>query len=376
MDSKPIMIFGLGDLGGHVLEILARVPNLPKIVTADIREDWGVRKTHSALIGAAQIGLYPDIEFRPADVFDTAATVEMLQDTQPGIIYNGMSLMSWWVITQLPQAAYRSIDAARYAPWFPMHFVPAYKLMQAVKKSGISTHVVNSAFPDLVNPVLASIDLAPTVGIGNVDNAASSLKLAAARMFDISLRSVTVYMVAPHFVSYHAGRFGNSGGAPYYLKIMVDDRDATRHTAPDQFLGALTRTAQRPGGIQAHPVVAASSCRIIMGMAFDTHELGHAPGPKGLPGGYPVKLSRTGAEPFLPEGIDLEAAIDINNRAQVYDGVAAIEKDGSVVLTEESAAIFKRHLDFDCRCYRVAECEAKARELDEKYKRWAARLTT
>jgi len=255
-----------------------------------------------------------------------------------------------------------------------MHFVPAYKLMQAVKSSGISTHVVNSAFPDLVNPVLAKIGIAPTVGIGNVDNIASSLKMVAARMFETSLRSVTVYMVASHFVSYYASRFGNSGGAPFYLKVMVDDKDVTRNTSPEKFLADLSRCGKRPGGIQAHPVVAASSCKTIMGITFDTHELGHAPGPMGLPGGYPVKLSRTGAEPFMPEGINLEKAIDINNRAQVYDGVASIEKDGSVILTDKAVETFKKVLDFDCRCYRVEECEAKASELDEKYKRWATRF--
>ncbi len=41
-------------------------------------------------------------------------------------------------------------------------------MMQAVKKAGIKTHVVNSAFPDLVNPVLGRFGMAPTVGIGIV----------------------------------------------------------------------------------------------------------------------------------------------------------------------------------------------------------------
>lgn len=373
MDQNTIMIFGLGDLGGHVLEILARVPNINKIVTADIREDWGIRKTNSALIGAAQIGMYPDIQFVKADVFDMDKTTEMLREIQPSVIYNGMSLMSWWVITQLPEEAYKAIDEARYAPWYPMHFLPAYKLMQAVKRSEISTHVVNSAFPDLVNPVLSKIGLSPTVGIGNVDNLASSLKLVAARMFKTSMRSVDIYLVAPHFVSYYASRFGDAGGAPYYLKVMVDDKDVTRDTAPDQFLANLSRYAKRTGGIQAHPVVAASSCKILMGIAFNTNELGHAPGPNGLPGGYPVKLSRTGAEPFLPEELSLQEAIDINNRAQIYDGVASIEQDGTVILTEKASDIFKTLFDFDCRCYKVDECEAKAEELDEKYKRWASR---
>ncbi len=41
-------------------------------------------------------------------------------------------------------------------------------MMEAAKKAGIKTHVVNSAFPDLVTPVLGKSEMAPTVGIGIV----------------------------------------------------------------------------------------------------------------------------------------------------------------------------------------------------------------
>ncbi len=70
MVEKSLMIFGLGDLGGYVLEFLARVPNMPKIITADKNEEWGDRKTNSAILGASHFGLYPDIRFIPLDAFD------------------------------------------------------------------------------------------------------------------------------------------------------------------------------------------------------------------------------------------------------------------------------------------------------------------
>ncbi len=373
MAKNTIMIVGLGDLGGYVLEFLARTPNISKIVTADINEDWGNRKTNSALIGASQFGFYPDIEFVKLDAFDIDQTAKVLQQVQPDLIYNSMTLQSWWVITQLPQEAYKAIDEARYAPWYPMHFVPAYKLMQAVKKSGIKTHVVNAAFPDVVNTSLAKIGLGPTVGIGNIDNIVPSLRLVASRMFKAPLRSVSVFLVAPHFVSYYLGRYGNTGGAPYYLKVMVDDKDRTPHLNKDEFLANLIPLAKRPGSNQAHPVVASSVCKIILGILFDTKELGHAPGPNGLPGGYPIRLTGQGVNVFVPEGLSLEEAIDINNRAQVFEGVESIEKDGTVVLTDKSASIFKKLLDFDCKVYTVKDSDAKAKELDVKFKRWADR---
>ncbi len=95
------MIIGLGDLGGYVLEFLARIPNIPKIVTADINEEWGVRKTNSAIIGASQFGLYPDIEFIHLNAFDLDKTAHVLQDVRPAIIYNSMTLQSWWNLNQL-----------------------------------------------------------------------------------------------------------------------------------------------------------------------------------------------------------------------------------------------------------------------------------
>lgn len=374
MAKKTVMIIGLGDLGGYVLEFLARVPNMPKIVTADINEDRGFRKTNSAIAGASQFGLYPDIEFVSVDAFNIDKTAKLLQDVQPSIIYNSMTLQSWWVITQLPQDAYKTIDEARYGPWYPMHFVPTYKLMQAVKKSGIQTYVVNAAFPDLVNPALAKLGLAPTVGIGNIDNVVPSLRIVGASMFKVPLRSVTVFMVAPHFVSYYLGRYGNTGGAPYYLKVMIDDKDVTPTLDREKFFQNAITLGKRPGSIQAHPVVASSVCRIILGILFDTKELGHAPGPNGLPGGYPIRLHGNGVDVFLPQGLTLEEAVRINDDAQVFEGVESLENDGTVVLTDKSAGIFKKLLDFDCKCYPVKDCENKAKELDEKFKRWVAKV--
>lgn len=373
MGQKSIMIFGLGELGGYTLEFLARVPNIPKIVTVEAREDWGLRKTNCAIVGASQMGLYPDIRFVHLDVFDIDKTTQLLKEVQPAIIYNAMSLQSWWVITQLPQEVYKTIDEARYGPWFPMHFVPAYKLMQAVKKSGIKTHVVNSAFPDLVNPVLGKLGMAPTVGIGNIDNFLCQSRLVLSRMFNVPLRSVTVYLVCPHFVGYYAARYGNSGGSPFYLKVMIDDK--VIKIKNEEFFANFIPLGRRPGGTQANPVTASSSCKIIMGILFDTKELGHAPGPNGLSGGYPIKLSAEGVKVFLPEDLTLEDAIRINNEGQSFDGVESIQNDGTVVITEKSASIFKKLLDFDCSTYKVNEVESKAKELSEKFNKWAASQT-
>ena len=121
----------------------------------------GQRRTNSALLSSYQMGYNPVIEFTKVDLHDIDRTAETLNRIQPDIIYNSATLQSWWVLAELPKEAYTALDRARYGPWLPMHLLLTYKLMLAVKKSGIDTMVVNAAFPDVVNPVLDKVGLSP-----------------------------------------------------------------------------------------------------------------------------------------------------------------------------------------------------------------------
>jgi len=371
MKKASLMIIGLGDLAAWALEFLAREAGIPRIVTADVNEDLGYRRTNSAVIGASRFGRYPDIEFVQLDAANIDKTVELIDDVQPSVIINGMTLQSWWVIGELPTDAYKQIDEARMGPWFPMHFLPAYRLMRAVKKSGSHAKVINCAFPDVVNAALAKIGLAPTVGIGNVDNAVGALRIVVAKILNVSVRSVAVYLVCAHYTSYYTIRYGNSGGSPFYLKVMVDDKDVTAKLNIDQLIKNIPTLGKRLGGAKGHPVVASSVCKIARGMLFDTKEIGHAPGPNGLPGGYPIRIGSDGVEVFLPEGLSLEKAMQINEEGNRFDGFESIQDDGTVVLTEKSASITKKLLGFDRKRYKVDECENDYQELSQKYARWA-----
>jgi hypothetical protein len=48
-----VMIIGLGDVGGHELEIFAGTPSISKIYAADIDERVGLRQIYSARTGVA-----------------------------------------------------------------------------------------------------------------------------------------------------------------------------------------------------------------------------------------------------------------------------------------------------------------------------------
>lgn len=127
----------------------------------------------------------------------------------------------------------------------------------------------------------------------------------------------------------------------------------------------------RPAGRHGQFVVAGSCLKNIMAIFNDTKELSHAPGPQGLEGGYPVRLSRKGAEVVLPGGMTLEEARAINLQAQKYDGINDIRDNGDVVITEEAYITFKEVLNVDCKTITVEDSYEQAMELRKKFNEFA-----
>ena len=374
MARSTIMMVGLGDLGGHVLEMLVRAPGSRRIITADVNEEWGYRKTNIAAFGAAQMGHYPQLEFCKIDLFNVEQTAETIARTKPDIIYSAATLQSWWVINTLPKEVFDKLDKARFGPWLPMHLTLVWKLMQAVKETGLDIKVVNSSFPDAVNPTLAKAGLAPTIGIGNVANPVPPLRSSIAYQLGRPMKDVTILFFCQHFVSHYIPRFGDAGGSPYYLKAIVDGNDVTGDVDMHRVLADLPKRFRRAGGRDGQILTASSAAGITLAMADDTGDFMHAPGPAGLPGGYPVRVDASGGTVVLPKDLTLEEAIRINEEGQRYDGIDGIEADGTVHYVGEKMAIMKEMIGYECETMKLEETEERYRELDRKFKAFAAQF--
>ncbi len=372
MARSTILMVGIGDLGGHVLEMLVRAPGPRRIITADINEEVAYRKTNIARFGAAQMGHYPEVEFVKIDLFNIDQTAEIISRYKPDLIYSAVSLQSWWVINTLPREVFEELDLARFGPWLTMHLTLVYKLMQAVQQTGLDIKVINSAFPDATHPILDKIGLAPTIGIGNVANIVPAIRSSIAHKLGRTMKEVTVFFAAQHYVSHYLPRFGTAGGAPYYLKAVMDGEDVTGALNMEEVFAEIPTRFRRSGGRDGQILTASSAAAITLAMADDAGELMHAPAPSGLPGGYPVRVNRKGGSVVLPKPLTLEEAVRINEEGQRYDGIERIDPDGTAHYTEGSAAIMKEMLGYDCRKVKPEEAEEQSRELDGKFKAFAA----
>lgn len=369
MAGARVLIVGLGDLGGHVLELLARNEGVGSIVAADKDEERGVPRVNVAELGAAHQGFYPDLSFRKVDLFDPPQVEALLRETKPDLIFQSATLQSWWVIGQLPRETYLEFLTAGLGPWVPMHFVLANRLMQAHAAVRCSAPVVNASFPDIVNPVLHALGRGPLVGIGNAALLVPRLQRVVARRWNVARSSVEISLVGHHIHDVLVEEFNTVRDVPFLLRISVDGEDVTNEFDLPRLFEEPVPT---PEGTGSHPQVASSAAEIVLGLLEGKGHRTHAPGPNGLPGAYPVRLFRDRVELALPPDISEEEAIRTNEAAQKADGIERIEQDGSVVFTAKASETMRRLLGYDCPRLRPEDQEERARELRDRYRAFAA----
>lgn len=224
-----------------------------------------------------------------------------------------------------------------------------------------------------MNPVLARVGLAPTVGIGNVANMIPALTAGFAQLHHARLDEVSVRLVAQHYVSHSVPRFGHAAGAPYHLTVRIHGERVNDLDADAEVFALLATRLRRLGGVEGQLLTASSAFRVLAAMATDSGEVMHAPGPAGQPGGYPVRVDGDGATVDVDLSLSLADAVRINEEGQRADGIDRIEPDGTVVFTEAEMSVMKRLLGYDCRTMSLADAPAQAEELGARYREFGPR---
>jgi len=373
-----VAVLGIGDLGGSVLRILAQSPEVSHLFALDVDGARCAAEAADAAAIASYAGRGAHLAAIPVDMRNTDALAAALRRIRPDVVVNTATLQSWWAITQLPQPLWRRLEEqARFGPWLPMHLTLALTLMRALTMAGSDAAVINVAFPDAVNAVLAALDLAPTCGAGNSDLLRAGIRWAAARRLDVPVHDVAVSLLAHHFhvVYFWMGldREESLAAYPYWLRVMYGDRDVTAALGAESLWAEAGRALPRGRAIMAR--TAASAVEKVRHVLRDSGGLTHAPGPAGLVGGYDIRLARAGATIVLPEGVSLPEARAMMEQAQRGDGIESIRADGSVVFTQAARAAMVDVLGYDCPVLRPTESAARADELRARLEALAAKST-
>jgi len=354
------LIIGIGEVGRYLLEFLARSDFEISIVAADVNLQDVEAKVNNAMFGAALHDRHSNVRALKIDLFNIERTSAILNEIQPAVVVNCAVLQTWHVIRRLPEDIYSRLSAAGLGAWLPVQLTLAMKLAQAIEISGISAHYINTSLSDLTNPVLGAMGIPPTIGIGNVALIEPAVRTVVARILEIPRTKVILKMVAHHVHWVTWREAGYREGAPFYMRIFADGEDVTaRFDTQDLMKKAILLY---PSGTSFSAVSASSAIQNLCALLSQEPVSTHSPGPNGLPGGYPVIISREGAKVDLPADISLEEAININKEAQTYDGIQEIDDDARVHFMAYTIDIMKDVLNFDCSSFTPQECDELAKE--------------
>jgi len=369
--GSTLMLVGLGGLGEVILQLLARDGCVDRIVVASRSAGRAVPRCNLARLGALIGGQAPQIHFVPLDLNDQERVAEVVRREAPDIVLSTATMMTWWLPDLLPPEESRRLKAAGFGVWLPVHLVLTRKLMEALREADYQGFTITAPLPDVINPVLARLGLAPTCGIGNLDEVVPKVRLLAAERLGVGVAAVRVFLVAHH--AFEAILFGRPAEEtpPYFLRIEHGGEDVTEAVGGEELLFA---PYPLPPGPATHLLSAASAVRLVRALLSPAGALLHAPGPGGLPGGYPVVVGPEGVRPAPIQGLTLEEAVGINERSHRFDGVERIEDDGTVLFCPASAEVMRQTLGYDCPRLHPDEAEARAGELLARFREYAERL--
>jgi hypothetical protein len=369
MEKKRLLLVGGGDLCLQILKIL--VPRDAFVFYVAGRDLAKVTRTCNLLrLGCLQSGgnctIYPLV--MDLDEGNIDANANIIYRIRPDIIFNSASLQSWRVITQLPPAIHLALDKAQFGPWLPMHLAPAYELMRAVKNSGIKVLTINSAFPDAVNVVLDKVGLAPTSGTGGIANLVPAVRHAIAGLALRPPESVEVRLVAQQSFCHSVSRSGVPRVAHYRLNYCVDSVNCTGEFDEETIFNAVSATFHSLDGVDVNFFNAISAVELLENLFEKREIVTHAPGPSGLPGGYPVRVGMGRVLLALPKSVSRAEAIAVNQQGQRQDGIYEIHPDGSVTFESEQMSIMNSLMGFSMPRMKLHDVHQWAAELGLKYK--------
>jgi len=219
--------------------------------------------------------------------------------------------------------------------------LPATLLTEAVGRSGIETHTVNVAFPDVVNVALwRHFGFGPRAGAGNVEVCAAWVLRYAMEATGAAAADIEVSLVGSHAL------LAKGTEVPHYFRLEISGHDVT-----DDFdLDHILKTWPEPtdwGRADVFSLFAASAVKNAVALVGDTMAASHVTAPDGLPGGYPARIGRGEIHLDLPDGIDRSQAVALNDEAARWDGIDRIESDGTVVYTD-AARDAMAEIGYDC----------------------------
>ena len=161
--TTKVLFIGAGDVGIQMANGLLAKARIDHLTIAD----WNANGVapRAAMLGNCH-GVR--VEFRQINGRNKSELTSLIRQTEPDLIVQSASLISPWAIIGRSHPVARSLSGAGIALQIPAQLPILMNVMEVVRELGLEVPVANISMPDILHPLLATLDLAPTIGLGNV----------------------------------------------------------------------------------------------------------------------------------------------------------------------------------------------------------------
>lgn len=313
---KKIAILGLGDLGKRIAFGLAGAKADCSLVIVGREADKCASLAY--LISACQ---GREVTHFCCDGTNLSSILDMLDFVNPDILVQSASLVSPWAAFNRQNSSINAFKSAGFAANLPAQLPIILAVMRAVRHARSHCVVINCSYPDVTNPVLATMGLAPSIGIGNVGMLRRMLALGREHN-EPDLRVFAHHSQVWPFLQ------GQNGKNTLPIKVFLRDEEVT-----DDINCPLPKFILDK---DLNGLAAAHALEVILGLTVeDSITYTSAPGVLGLPGGWPVRIAQSRIELDMPAGTSISDMKSYQNTVSTLEGIREIKCDGTVIFTDE-----------------------------------------
>lgn len=344
MAGCDILISGTGGFAARIaFDIAATAETAVEIVIAGRNHDRLNWLRTAANARAALFGRKARFRTHAIDLLEPDASDTLLAATDPRIVVQAASIQTSQVIAQSGNAWTRLVAEGGLSATAVFQALISSRVAAAITRSGKPVTLVNCSFPDVVNGIITALGHEVACGMGNVAILANVFAGSATTPPGAKVQVLAHYQ---NLAAWRRRPEERSGRAP---RVWLDGTE-------------VEDVYERFADIQLTPepvieISGASGVPMLLAMAADRPWCGHAPGPNGLPGGYPVKLVGRALELELPTDLPQAEAVAWNASFEEQNGLI-ISPDGWIKFTGILGARLGEHIPSLRKGFAAGELEA------------------
>jgi hypothetical protein len=321
-----VLIIGTGDMGTRFAAGLAASGRVSELVLIDVSPEVDTRaatlaSSHDCIVHSETMD-----GRRQGDV------EAVLRRVQPDLVVQAAALQSPWALVVRDDPVATAIGSAGLGLRLPFQLPVLMSVMRAVREVGYQGPVANISLPDLTHPILQPLDLAPTIGLGNVSMLLLRVRAALRTELGPDAEMPLLRLVGHHHHVYAVMQSQSSTAEGHGPMVWVGDTAERR----DEL---AFRAPPIAPGISYNAVTAAAALPVLLALLPGADPLRWStPAPFGLAGGYPVRIADGQIELDLPSGVELVDCVDFCVQVGRGDGVDRVDDDGTIHFTAEARA--------------------------------------